>query len=54
MYNAYEDGAVAVHHSAKLTVVRRLMEHIISLKERIVLVSYFTQVRLAFCISELN
>ncbi|XP_034250356.1 DNA repair and recombination protein RAD54B-like isoform X2 [Thrips palmi] len=42
-YNGYEGGNVAVHHSAKLTVVRRLMEHTLGLGERMVLVSYFTQ-----------
>ncbi|KAJ1529567.1 hypothetical protein ONE63_006338 [Megalurothrips usitatus] len=42
LYNAH-DGTIAVHHSAKLTVVRRLLEHIICLRERVVLISYFTQ-----------
>ncbi|KAK3908132.1 DNA repair and recombination protein RAD54B [Frankliniella fusca] len=43
MYDASENGAVAVHHSAKLNVVRRLLEHLITIGERVVLVSYFTQ-----------
>ena len=44
MYGGYEGGNVAVHHSAKLTLVRRVLEHTLGLGERIVLVSYFTQV----------
>lgn len=43
MYGGYEGGNVAVHHSAKLTLVRRVLEHTLGLGERIVLVSYFTQ-----------
>lgn len=44
MYNGYEGGNVAVHHSAKLSLVRRLMEDTLVQGERLVLVSYFTQV----------
>lgn len=43
LYNTLGNGAVAVHHSAKLAVVRRLMEYTIGRRERLVLVSYFTQ-----------
>lgn len=43
LYNVSENGAVAVHHSAKLNLVRRLLEHLITIRERIVIVSYFTQ-----------